>query len=277
MTKAESEADSPNETIIPSRIDGNLDVIGSESPPVENGWLRETSTRFAGEVWQDWTNFYDWETLGKFGLGLGAAAVSANTTIDGKFDSWFQHHVRSTGTDAITHNIKWVGDGTYTVPIAAGFFVLGNLAENMPYAPEASTWGSRTLRGYAVGVIPMLAMQQVLGSDRPGASPAGSHWTPFVSAHGVSGDAFMGGVPFLAAAGMTDNRLAKAALYVASIVPALGRIDYDAHYLSQAALGWFMAYLSVMAVNDTDEQRQQGQIVPILQPNQWGIGAEFRW
>ncbi|MBS0261652.1 MAG: hypothetical protein JSS02_06805 [Planctomycetes bacterium] len=244
---------------------------------VRSGWFRETAREFGSEVWQDYTNFYDCETLCKFGLGLGAAAICAETSIDSKFDAWFQNHVRSTGTDALTHNIKWVGDGVYTVPIAFGLYALGSLADEVPGAAELSVWGNRTLRGFAVGVVPMLTMQVVLGSDRPGYSPHGSRWTPFVSSHGVSGDAFMGAMPFIAAAGMTDNLFLKATCYAVSILPAFGRIDYDAHYLSQAALGWFMAYLSVMAVNDTDVQRFNEHIVPVFQPNQYGVAAEFRW
>jgi hypothetical protein len=282
-----NRVDEPNGHLSPGQISSptqfeepiasESDWLAQEDRASRQGWFRATTHEFAGEVWQDYTNFYDLETICKFGLGLGAAAICAETSIDSKFDVWFQNNVRSTGTDALTHNIKWLGDGVYTVPIALGFYALGSIAEDVPFAAEASIWGNRTLRGFAVGVPPMLAMQVVLGSDRPGNSPHGSRWTPFVSSHGVSGDAFMGAVPFIAAAGMTDNLLLKASLYTVSFLPAFGRLDYDAHYLSQVGLGWFMAYLSVMAVNDTDIQRFDGHIVPIFGPNQYGVAAEFRW
>ncbi|MEZ6069860.1 MAG: hypothetical protein R3C10_06170 [Pirellulales bacterium] len=93
----------------------------------------------------------------------------------------------------------------------------------------------------------MLALQAVTGASRPGESTSESHWKPFDDNNGVSGHAFMGAIPFMSAAKMTDNIWFKGALYAASALPAMSRVSDDDHYFSQAFLGWWMAYMAASA------------------------------
>jgi K+ transporter len=95
----------------------------------------------------------------------------------------------------------------------------------------------------------------VLGADRP-SEGGSSAWMPFHSRHGVSAHAFIGGVPFMTAANMAGNVYVKAALYGMSTLTGLSRINDDQHYLSQAALGWYIAYLSSRVVEKGDDPRQ---------------------
>ena len=44
----------------------------------------------------------------------------------------------------------------------------------------------------------------------------------------------MASVPFVTAAMMSENFWVKSTLYVCSALPAIGRINDDAHYLSEA-------------------------------------------
>ena len=82
-----------------------------------------------------------------------------------------------------------------------------------------------------------------------------SHWHPFRRANAVSGHAYIGAIPFITAAQMTDKPVVKGLFYVLSTVCAWSRINDDAHYLSQAVLGWYLAYLSVRAVTKTESRR----------------------
>jgi len=50
---------------------------------------------------------------------------------------------------------------------------------------------------------------------------------------------------------MQKNIYLKGLFYAASPLAALSRINDDKHFFSQAALGWYMAYLSVSAVDRT--------------------------
>lgn len=227
-------------------------------------------------IWQDYKNFYSRDSLALFAVALGGAAVMANTTIDSKFDSWYQGHVRTGSTDGFIGGIKWLGDGAKTVPIILGVTVLTGLTDRIPGGEAAHDWGLRSIRGFAVGVPPMLAFQEILGAARPGQSPYGSHWEPFKAPHGVSGDAFMASVPFVTAAMMAENIWLKSALYVCSTLPAIGRVNDHDHYLSQAVLGWFMGYLSARAVNLTEAEKQNWSVSPNYMNGAVGAAVEYR-
>ncbi len=54
---------------------------------------------------------------------------------------------------------------------------------------------------------------------------------------------------FIDAAKMTDNCWLKTGLYACSVLPAWSRINDDAHFPSQAFLGWWMAYCAATAVD----------------------------
>jgi len=65
----------------------------------------------------------------------------------------------------------------------------------------------------------------------------------------VSGHAFVGAVPFLTLAKMAENQKPLQVLaYALSVLTAWSRVNDNAHYTSQAILGWYMAYESVDAV-----------------------------
>ena len=140
-------------------------------------------------------------------------------------------------------------------------------------------WGSRSLRMFVVGAPPLYVMQQVTGSSRPGESSAGSHWHFLNDNNGVSGHAFIGAVPFLAAAEMVENPWAKGGLYACSTLCAFSRVDVNAHYPSEVFLGWYLAVASSIAVNRT-EIRFAGidmKVVPLPVSNGSGVALEGRW
>jgi hypothetical protein len=112
----------------------------------------------------------------------------------------------------------------------------------------------------------------VTGGSRP--SEGESYWRPFNGDNGVSGHAFLGGVPFLTAARMTDDPYIKGALYFFSALPALSRINDDKHYASQAFLGWYLAWLSVRAVDAGETGAGAGGLEPVLFR---GGGAGLAW
>jgi membrane-associated phospholipid phosphatase len=95
----------------------------------------------------------------------------------------------------------------------------------------------------------------------------------------VSGHAFIGGITFLNAAAMTDSKLLKCGLYVASAMPAWSRVIQDKHYLSQAIMGWWFAYLSTVAVDMTDQPHECNvTLAPVAMENGGiGIGLLGAW
>ncbi|MDY0166212.1 MAG: phosphatase PAP2 family protein [Thermoguttaceae bacterium] len=119
-------------------------------------------------------------------------------------------------------------------------------------------------------------MQFLLGASRPGETDYRSQWKPFDDTNAVSGHAFIGAVPFLTAAEMTENLAARAFLYVGSACTAWSRVNDDAHYLSQVILGWYMAYLACRSVEATGEDMQTLSLVPLAGPELSGLGLVWR-
>jgi PAP2 superfamily len=126
-----------------------------------------------------------------------------------------------------------------------------------------------------VGVPPMLAMYAVVGSSRPDRDD--SRWHPFQDLHGVSGHTFMGAVPFLTAAMMTDDPWLQAPLVAGSFLTGWARINNDRHYFSQAVLGWWMAYWACRSVDQTQGERKSCLISPSISPDCTGVAVQFRY
>ena len=227
-------------------------------------------------VKEDYSNFYSCTSLLEFASGLGPAATMANTTIDDKFRFWYQTRVRSSASDQIARVAKNFGEGLYVVPACAAMDVVGNCLADCPLLGPVGDFGDRTVRAYLVGAPPVLLMQGLLGSGRPSDTADNSYWHPFKNDNGVSGHAFVGAVPFITAAQMSDNIWEKGFFYACSAMPGWSRINDDAHYLSQVWLGWWMAYLACEAVNTTQKEHQSFQIMPVVSPGMTGLSFVYQ-
>jgi len=75
---------------------------------------------------------------------------------------------------------------------------------------------------------------------------------------------------------MTDNVFARGALYVASAATAFSRVNFDVHYLSQVALGWYMAYEATGAVQETNRSRRV-TVIPVVGQDFHGVVVSARW
>src|SRR3990172_1396025 len=137
-------------------------------------------------------------------------------------------------------------------------------------------WAQKSFRATVVGGPALLFLATAIGADRP--TEGDSHWKPFQNIHGVSGHAFIGGIPFITAAKMSENPYQKAIFYGLSTVTGLSRINDDRHYFSQVALGWYLAYWSCAAVekgNDRQEGRVHVQFAAV--PKGIGITVQKRY
>jgi hypothetical protein len=122
----------------------------------------------------------------------------------------------------------------------------------------------------------MLAAQYLTGGSRPSSTDSHSTWKPFSASNGVSGDAFMSTCLFVSAADMTDQLAFKVFFYACSFMVPWERIDQNQHFLSQAALGWWMGYLACRAVDQTELNKRNVMIVPIVSPEMSGVGVVFQ-
>lgn len=225
------------------------ETVADEKPFTFGDLFKEQGTG----ILEDYSQFYSLKSLSWLAAGFGAGALMANTDFDEKFarDAIVENVIMAP-TDEYTEQLgraKIFGEGQYFIPIYAIAALAEPLIDDLPLGEATAEWGQRSFRTLLVGVPPLLTLQLLTGGSRPGESSSTSHWKPLQDDNGVSGHGFMGAVPFLSAAKMTDNIWLKSGLYVASTLPALSRLSDDDHYFSQAFLGWWLAYLAASAVD----------------------------
>jgi hypothetical protein len=221
-----------------SWLDAPADAIvnpAAEFSDTDRGFhLRSAFRRARCRIAADHRNYYSWSTTRDLLLGIGAASILANTSLDGDFQDWYQDDVRCRGLDDCSSFWKVFGEGKIFIPAFVGFTALGTMLDDRPLFEMTGEFSGRTTRAYLVGTPPMVFMQYCLGGSRPGEECRESDWRPFKSDNGVSGHAFVGAVPFITAARMSENRLVKGCFYFFSTLPAWSRVNDDSPW----AGGW---------------------------------------
>ena len=255
----------------PSSIDTHSRVRRRRAPSwrLRLGGLRR-------EVRADYAHYYNWPTMRDLLLGVAAGSLLANTSLDADFQDWHQQDIRNGGTDDFAGFWKVFGEGQIFIPSFACLAVVGGTFPQLPLFGVTGDFGNRVTRGYLVGAPPMLLMQFCLGASRPGEDSAESRWKPFDDNNAVSGHAFGGAVPFITAAKMCEHPWAKGVFYACSMLTPWSRVNDDAHYLSQACLGWWMAYLACSAVDDTQRESRSLTLTPIVTPQMTGVAVVLR-
>lgn len=244
------------------------DEAGQFRFPRMRRWWDETRTN----VRHDLRNYYSWSTAGKLAVGLGFGATLANTSIDQHFRNWYQEHAHGQSTDEFAEVWRSLGEGAIYIPVFATLGVVGKMCDDTPVLCTLGELGDRTTRAYLVGFPPMLLAQFALGASRPEERMNASYWRPFQDTNAVSGHAFIGSIPFITAAQMSDNYLLKGGFYVCSTFTAWSRVNDDRHYLSQICLGWWMGYLACSAVTETEEHPRAWSLEPVVTPEMTGVG-----
>lgn len=232
----------------------------------------------ARRVCEDHCHYYSCKSLGLLAIGTGVAAIMANTRADETIRDNYQDTIRNVKTDEVSeaiHTPKLLGNGYVTIPAFAAAAILGQYFDDRPLGHGLGQWGERSLRTVVVGAPPMLAMQWLTGASRPGETSSQSHWKPFDDNNGVSGHSFMGAVPFISAAKMTDNPFWKVGFYAASTLAGLSRINDDRHYPSQVFLGWWMAYVAATAIDQTQRDQRNLIVTPVVTSDFLGMSLEY--
>ncbi len=236
------------------------------------------ASRAGHKVWRDYKNFYDCEGLVCVTAAFGAGALMANTGFDDTMQTAWQNGVEPTGVGTFFSGCKDIGEGRYVLPIFGVAAATGLVFEGNPFGDVVGEWGSRSLRMFVVGAPPLYVLQLATGASRP-SDGYGSHWHFFNDNNGVSGHAFVGAIPFLAAADMVESPLLKGTLYVCSTFVGFSRMTDNAHYPSQVFLGWYLAWASSRAVSMTETQLagMEVRVVPLPMADLGGMAVEARW
>ncbi len=235
----------------------------------------------AGILWHqtvaDYKNFYRWKNLSVLAVGFGVGAIGANTELDQHIRNWYQKSVRSNSSDNVAKVAKMFGEGAYEAPAAVAAWLVGETCYDTRLGDVIGEWGDRELRSLFVGTPALLFMQYATGASRPGETTAESRWKPFTDNNGVSGHAFMGALPFINAAKMTDEVPLKIGFYACSAFAGWSRINDDAHYTSQVFLGWWMAYWTATCIDLTDHQEHSWQITPLPMVDGAGMAITYQY
>lgn len=290
QTDMQGETSADATTLLAARLAPTADPIYALPPPPEMlarsrppvPWANSRFPRLsrAGhKVWRDYTNFYACDRLVCLTAAFGAGALMANTGFDTTMQDAWQTGVRPTELGTFFSGCKDIGEGRYTLPIFATAAATGLVFEGRPVGDALGGWGSRSLRMFVVGAPPLYVLQWATGASRPGETSAGSDWKFFQDYNGVSGHAFVGAIPFLAAADMVEHPVAKGSLYVCSTFVGFSRMTDDAHYPSQIFLGWYLAWASSLAVSRTEHHfaGMEVRVVPLPIGDQGGMGVEACW
>jgi hypothetical protein len=237
--------------------------------PAPDCWSRMDADLDLGV--DDFKQFYSWPNLGMVALGVGAAAPIANTKADQHFRNWYQDRVYNKNVDPYANALNYAGQLWVVVPVGLEACALGGMAGDN-YASDGGVyeWANRSLRAAAVGYPTVIGLFVALGAKR--ADQNDSYWHPFNDVHGVSGHAFIGAIPFMTAAAMTDDPCWQVPLLLGSMAEGWTRIHMDRHYLSQVIQGWWLAYLSVKAVDATQSNRRSMfTVAPTIGPDGAGM------
>lgn len=214
----------------------------------------------------DYRAFYlDYRAMGSLGAGVLGAGVLANSSADREVREYFQDDLRSPATDSFSDIARVPGDVLVAVPLLFGAYALSGDG-------AVKSWAGNSLRAFIVGAPAGLFIQYATGADRPEEGSSG--WKPFRGNNGLSGHAFTGAVPFITAAKMQDGAAMKTLFYALSVLPGLTRINDEKHYLSQAALGWYLAYLSVSSIEKSG-RRSSVSLAPFRNGSGVALSASF--
>ncbi len=234
---------------------------------------------FRDHIRNDFRNFFDRRNMVELSTVFLVAAAFANTRVDENFRSWaIKQGVTEPDVACIFDDL---GAGEIVLPaMFAGTVaacVWQKLTPKHNFLAEVSgEWSYRSFRSLLVGAPAMLFSQSLTGASRPGESRFASGWMPFNDDNGVSGHAFVGAIPFLVAAEMTDRPLARMLWYAGSGLAGYNRICNDSHFLSQVMLGWTFAHISVRATTRTSRQFDNFRMMPMTFEGNYGIGFEYR-
>lgn len=243
---------------------------------LESGSL--ISNPICKDVISNYREFYSKRNILSFSIAFSSGAIFANTSFDRHFQHWYQVHGRSSYSYDISKGFKFFGEGDYLIPISVAVASLRLLPEDSQFIQDVSSWGYKTARTYFLGAPPVLLLQRLTGGSRPGENENKSSWHPFEDDNGVSGHAFIGAVPFLTFAKMNENN--KSIYWLANIFSALpgwSRIHDNQHYLSQAFLGWFIAWRSTQAIFSSKVKSGGLSLIPLINMEKIGLICEYKF
>jgi hypothetical protein len=226
------------------------------------------------EVVKDYETFYQSDRLLRAASVFTLGALVANSRVDTEIQSWHQSNINSNFSDDVSGVAKLFGEKIIMVPLS-----LAATAMQISSTDNAfGQWGQLTFRSYLVGSPAVGALQLLTGGSRPRDHYGDAHWRPFNDDNGVSGHSYVGAVPFLVLAKMEHlTPMQQNIALFASGLSAWSRVNDDAHFFSQALLGWYMAWEAVDAVTSNGVTENWMKVSPYTFGDGVGISIALSW
>jgi hypothetical protein len=232
----------------------------------------QTKTIFS-EIVNDYKTFYQTDRMLRAATVFSLGGIIANTSLDPEIQEWHQSKIKSHFSDDVSGVAKLFGEKTIMLPVTLAATAMQMSSTHNVFGE----WGQLTLRSYIVGSPAVGVMQFVTGGSRP-RDGREADWRPFNDDNGVSGHAYVGAVPFLVLAKMEQlTPLQQNIALFASGLSAWSRVNDDAHYFSQALLGWYMAWEAVDAVSSNGVKENWLQVSPYTFGDGVGVSVSMSW
>lgn len=223
-------------------------------------WLTDPTYGLWPQVRQDYQQHYGAYGLPRFLLGMGIAGLMANDDFDLIVRNQWQLHMHSPASDQLFKRATDWGEISQLKVFIPAYLLSSYLAYKYPRSRFnwLGIWGNYSFRALLQGAPQQAILTEILGGHRPtSGSPRWHFYREPRSDRAVSGHAFYGAIPILAAANLTESLPIKITLYALSCLPPLARVHHDKHYFSQAFLGWWLAFQSVQSVDQSSIVRKK--------------------
>jgi len=247
------------------------------APPLSEG----TVLRLDKEYWHDFLR--DPKEIVKLNARWGArewvkAGLFSGLALtlyhyDEHIQDWFQGH-RSGFSKTVVHAVRPLGNGYYTIPLLAGFYMAGRHFQN-ERAQETACLG---FESFVLAGAVTQALKYGTHRDRPRESPDHQIWHgPSFSGKNLSfpsGEAASAfAVATIFASEYGDKRWVPPLAYGLSTLTALARVHDNAHWCSDVFVGSCVGYFTSQALYRIHHSQGSRQValVPILKRGQRGL------
>jgi len=233
--------------------------------------VKQTSENLYDDVLCDFSIYFGKDNLLDLGAVFLGIGIMANTGIDRTLSTGWQKGIRSHFTDSFFQVPNGIGKFNY-VATYLGTIAIGHWQSDTIWGNTLYQWGYRSIRTLLLVGIQDPVYGWLIGNGRPNYGKESSKWKLFNRGgkSGCSGHSFNGAIPFITAAMMTDEPLLKFGFYALSTLPALSRINNNAHFPSQVILAWSLAYLSARSVDMSESARDNCPVRVLIMPTQKG-------
>ena len=245
-----------------------------ETTPATEGILPEKSLKLDNKKAGEWKK----ETWMKLAFVTGAALIAYN--YDENIQRWSQNHQGGSAGDNVVKAVKPLGNGLVTMPLLAGFYLLGRHYGN-ERMQETSALG---VESFVLSEVLVQFLKYGTHRERPSESQYSDkrHNPSFKNEHlsFASGEACAAfSVATIFATEYSDKKWVPPLSYGLATIAALGRVHDNGHWASDVIVGSSIGYFMSKAIYHHHHSRSAKNMtfMPIVGNNKHGLLVALRF